>query len=200
VHEKHIDGVYCFERRQLADKLGTHIDQVVKRLSRLEAMRGLAVGTVSRCDDQLRALLSRVYTSAIPDQKNLIMESLDGFVAGGSARASEKYAKCKSFEERLASMSVTSFHLLKLGLAITKGNIACGGMRGVLGRYDEEVLRPRNTLGHALERRSDQGWEVTSHGLPAITHTDFPKLRKDMAIHLENICALRLLLVGQGGE
>lgn len=101
---------------------------------------------------------------------------------------------------RLESRAVTSFHLQKLALKITKGNQSCRDEREVLGHYDNEVLQPRNTLGHAIETRGLTGWEVTSVGRTPITSVDFPKLRQNLARHLTNILSLRPILQIQRGE
>ena len=44
VHDHQIDGVYCLERTSLAERLGSHIEQVVERLSAPSVNAGLAHG------------------------------------------------------------------------------------------------------------------------------------------------------------
>ncbi|MBI1179839.1 MAG: hypothetical protein GC201_04725 [Alphaproteobacteria bacterium] len=200
VKERGIDGVYCMERPQLFERLALHIDQVVRRLSRLEAMRGLAMGTVGKIDDELRLLIAAEYGACTAAQQSQIVATLDDLVASGARVQAEGYAKCEDLAARLESRAVTSFHLQKLALAITKGNQACGDERKLLGKYDNEVLQPRNTLGHAIETKGDKGWEVTSAGKPPITSVDFRKLRQDLARHLANILSLRPILQGQRGK
>ncbi|KIU47551.1 MULTISPECIES: hypothetical protein [Bradyrhizobium] len=199
VHDRHIDGVYCLERRQLAERLCLHIDQVVKRLSRLEAMRGLAMGTVGKCDDELRLLLTEAYASK-PNEQEAMEETIDKLVADSSKLQARRYEECRTFADRLDSRAVTSFHLQKLALALLKGDKNCVDQRKILARYDNEVLKPRNTLGHATESRGDRGWQVTSRGTPAIQTNDFAMLRKNLTLHLENICTLRPRLSGKGDE
>lgn len=197
VKERGIDGVYCMARPQLAERLTEHIAQVVRRLSRLEAMRGLAMGTVGKVDDELRLLLAAAHSIASPEEQSKMNGTLDQMVADGAKLQGERYAKCESFDDRLASRAVTSFHLQKLALAVLKGNQACAEQRKVLCRYDSEVLGPRNTLGHATEVRGERGWEVTSHGNPAITTDDFPGLRQNLATHLTNVLAIRPIIEGE---
>jgi hypothetical protein len=200
IHERHIDGVYCLERPRLSERLGDHIDQVVRRLSRLEAMRGLAMGTVGKCDDELRLLLAAEHAAGKEEFQQGMVATLDGLVADSARLQGERYSVCKTLGDRLENRAVTSFHLQKLALAILKGNVTCASHRKVLGRYNDEVLRPRNTLGHAIETRGDRGWEVATQGDPAIGTAEFPKLRQNMALHLENINALRPLLEGERGK
>lgn len=200
VKERGIDGVYCMERPQLSEKLALHIDQVVRRLSRLEAMRGLAMGTVGKIDDELRLLIASEYVACPVEEQSRIVAKLDDLVADGARAQAEVYAKCEDLAARLESRAVTSFHLQRLALAITKGNEACVDERKLLGSYDNEVLQPRNTLGHAIETKGERGWEVTPAGKPPITYVEFPKLRRDLARHLTNILSLRSILQGQRGK
>ena len=200
VKDRGIDGVYCMERSQLFERLALHIDQVVRRLSRLEAMRGLAMGTVGKIDDELRLLIAAEHGSCSAENQSRIVATLDDLVAKGARVQADGYAKCEDLAARLESRAVTSFHLQKLALAITKGEAACADKRKVLGKYDGEVLQRRNTLGHATETKGENGWEVTSAGKPAITTADFPKLRQSLAHHLTNILSLRPILGSQRGK
>ncbi|WP_107681111.1 response regulator [Methylobacterium radiotolerans] len=197
VHDRQIDGVYCFARPDLPERLGMHIDQVVRRLSRLEAMRGLAMGTVGKCDDEFRSMLREEHASSSPEKQTEITAALVDLVANAAKLQSERFTACLTFEDKLVSRAVTSFHLQKLALLVSKGKKSCSVRRKDLTRYNEEVLSPRNTLGHAVETRGEAGWEVSSNGAPALSSADFPQLRRNMARHLENICSLRVLLDGE---
>jgi len=198
VNERQIDGVYCIERQRLAERLAVHIEQSVKRMSRLEAMRGLTMGTVGKCDDEIREFLRAKFKSCIEGKQAEMSALVDELVNDAARLQTERYQKCETFEEKLASRAVTSFHLQKLALAVLKGDEGGAELRKVLTRYDAEVLKPRNTLGHAVEIRGERGWEVSSHGEDPISSKDFPKLRLDMGTHVENIFRLRPLLEREG--
>jgi hypothetical protein len=200
VHDRQIDGVYCVERRGLAERLTVHIEQVVRRLSRLEGMRGLVMGTVGKCDDELRKLLAAEHEAAEDASRKKIVEDLDAMVSSSAKAQAERYAQCSTFSDRLENRTVTSFHLQKMALAVTKGDETCRDHRKVLGRYDSEVLQPRNILGHAIEERGDRGWVVSSREKPAIGSDDFPKLRQDLSLHLRNIESIGSLLAGKRGK
>lgn len=200
VHKNGIDGVYCMSRPDLADKLGARIDQVVSRLSRLEAMRGLAMGTVGKCDDELRTVLEELFNSQDVRGQQTILEKLDKLVADSQSSAVEQYKKCDTLETKLNSRAVTSYHLQRMVRSLLKGMATVDEQRNTMGRYDEEVLKPRNILGHAIEARGDSGWEVTSRGADPITAADFPQLRRNLATHLKNIVAIRPLLKSDLGR
>jgi len=200
VHKLGIDGVYCMPRTQLVASLVEHIDEVVKRLSRLEAMRGIAVGTVGKCDEDFKQILTELYMQTDAEGRSAIEQRLDELVSSGAANSAKKYGKCADFHARLASRAVTSFHLQKLTLEMTKGREDVRSYRSILGRYDQEVLGPRNVLGHAVERRAKNGWEVTSGGDTPITREDFPALRASFARHLDNLKGLRTFVTEGASE
>lgn len=185
-----IDGVYCFNRPALAEKLNGHIDQVMRRLSRLEAMRGLAMGVVGRCDDELKSLLLKAFAVAAPEQQASLDDKLTKIVSDSRESGMRKFETCGNFEERMQSRSVTSFTLYKLALFLLKGDERCSAKRELLVEYDAKVLEPRNRLAHAIERRTETGWAVEASGKDPITTAEFPKLRKDLAAHLDNICQI----------
>lgn len=194
VFEGGIDGVYCFNRPDLADKLATHIEQVMRRLSRLEAMRGLAMGVVGRCDDEFRSLLLRTFESAGEQDRKSLEGQLEDLVTSARDVGAAAFQKCTTFEEKLSSRSVTSFTLYKLVMFLLKGDPRCVAQRKLLSEYDPRVLEPRNRLAHAIEVRTAFGWSVESQTKPAITLDDFPTLRKDLAVHLGNIRSIAPLL------
>jgi len=190
IHKRQIDGVYCMPRDRLTDRLRDHIDEVVKRLSRLESMRGIAMGVVGRCDNDLRRFLSVIHDKADDSGRVLLASKLDEIVSAGQQSAVKKYAECQDFASRLDSRAVTSFHLQKLALAVTKGHNRYAECRKLLCEYDKQVLSPRNSLGHSIEKRGDYGWEVETLNGETLTVDDFVTLRNDFHVHLANIAKI----------
>jgi len=199
INAKQIDGVYCATRGpQLVEKIISHIGQMVRRLSRLEGMRGLAMATVGKCDDELRSFLRHVYAAADDGRKELMVSELDKLVQSATSNAGKKYAELDSFDSRLHSRSVTSFHLQKFALNLLRKKDGYKDVRSLLSRYDPEVLERRNILGHVLEERTDAGWVLSSIRGTSITIQDFPELRRHMAGHLGNIRLLRQIFDREG--
>lgn len=194
VHDKQIDGVYCLSRPALYDGLVKHVDQVVARLSRLESMRGLVMGTVGKCDDMLTDILLDTYRQCSELQKAEILETLDEYVKNAAVAHSRKYARCDGFKEKLYSRAVTSFHLQKLALHVTRGIEKYGSHRQVLKKYTDVILRPRNVLGHVVEERHADGWRIVSDGDLSITSEEFPELRRNLVRHLENLRSLATVI------
>lgn len=200
VYELEIDGVYCIPRTDLVDRLCLRIDQAVRRLSRLEAMRGLAVGIVGKCDDAFRGMLLAEHDAADAQSKAAMVHALDDAVASAAESSRKGYSACATFEDRLGSRAVTSFHLQKLALAVTKRRTSCANERAILKKYNNEVLEVRNTLGHASEIPTDSGWALTSRGGAQITPDTLPNLRQALARHRDNIATLCAILARERGK
>ncbi|MEG3084853.1 hypothetical protein U1707_14465 [Sphingomonas sp. PB2P12] len=187
VCKKGIDGVYCFNRPDLTEKLALHIDEVVKRLSRLEAMRGLSMGVVGKCDDEFSSIIRHLFETAKPDWQKHMESKLDEVVENGLDAARKQYDKKTNFHQKLESRAVTSFHLWTLVRSFLGNNKDCAGQLARIANYNDEVLDPRNRLAHATERRDEKGWTVHSAANPPITKANFAELRVNLATHLETI-------------
>lgn len=190
VYTRGIDGVYCMSRGELVASLTEHIDEVVKRLSRLEAMRGVSVGAVGRCDEMLRTSLRRIYAGMDGDARQEADDYLAKCVASGAEAGKKGYDTCNTFDDRLDCRSVTSFTLWKVASHLVKRRGDLKQRYEILKRYNDEALEPRNRLGHAVEEQGQDGWIVASETKPAIGQADFPKLRRDLLVHLDNLSRL----------
>jgi len=192
VCEANIDGVYCFSRPQLSEKLVFHIDQVVRRLSRLEAMRGLAVGVVGKCDDELKKILHAIYLATDKAGKAKLNGAFDEAVARAAESSAAGYQRVGKFADKLSCRAASSFVLYKVALATLREHKGLEGQREKLVSYKEEVLDKRNVLGHATEEQAEDGWIVTSTTAPPIGSADFPLLRQNLASHLANVRAIQI--------
>lgn len=193
VCESEIDGVYCFNRTSLSDKLALHIDQVVHRISRLEAMRGLSMAVVGKCDDAIKATLKAFHAAGDLAKQGEMNAALDRLVEISRESSAKNYLKQKKFSEKLNSRSVSSFTLAKLLQIFVRSNSLYKDQYDLFTRYEEEVLKPRNVLGHATEEKTDAGWTIKLEDLEDITVENFKQLRISMATHWKNIDAIRSL-------
>lgn len=191
-----IDGVYCFNRPQLAEKLAAHIDQVVKRLSRLEAMRGLTMGVVGKCDDELRKIIHAIYLGMGSADKAKLEIVFDQAVARAAESAAAAYQRLGKFVEKLSSRAASSGVLYNVALVGLRAYGELEVKRKKLAEYKDQVLDPRNVLGHAIEVQSAGGWIVTSTAAPPIGSASFPQLRQNLASHLDNVRAIRIHVSG----
>ena len=178
VCDARLDGVYCASRQELVDRVDDQVEEVVRRASRLEGMRGLAMATVGRCDAMLREIACLAYQRLDEDGRHEIETKLDDFVISGADRLVAKYKSIEGFEARVrTSRAVTSMHLYKVCREVTRGLAGADGPREVGRRYGDDLLTPRNTLGHAREERGEDGWEVRSDDGTTITAEHFGDMR-----------------------
>lgn len=205
VKEQAIDGVYCSERRELRVKLIEHVGFVVERLSRLEGMRGLAVVTAGRGDDHMREVVRLAHALMDEAGRDNLIAAIDKQVRGFSSSSSKRYEKVADLEDRLASRSVTSMVLARAASDAVQGIIEkhpdCAPELELLGRYVTEVIEPRNTLGHIVEVREENGWVIRSRNGVVMDRTTLSKFRTNLSNHLGNFVSLtnKLNTVGKEG-
>lgn len=200
--EKNVEGVFCSHRDDMPGRVAEMVGHLSVSLNRLGGMRGLAARVVAECDDEFRAIIREACARPGECDQATVCGQLDELVKDAADKSRASYALCSDLESRLASRSITSFHLWKVVLQITKGARLripkISGCRVVLGDYNPKVIEPRNSLSHVLEDTDEGGWTLVGHKADnSITVGDFPQLRHDFVLHLENIKAIRLLLAGK---
>lgn len=192
---REVEGVYCCSRDRFIERAGNLIEQTANSLNRLSGMRGLAMQVVAECDDLLR-LGSEMMTHCDDSCKDLL-EKLDQDVMEFITDNKNKYqdAMKKSFEERLKTRAVDSNKLYKHFRRLTRELAKNGKSLGLgdteidrlreLGRdtskYDQQVLKKRNILGHVRESEGQNGWTLEGGD---ISISDFPSLRRTFAEHI----------------
>jgi hypothetical protein len=194
VRAQAIDGVYCSGRRQLRDKLIEHVGFIVERLSRLEAMRGLAVSTAGRCDDHMREVVRQAHALMDEAGQNALIAAIDKKVIGSAQSRVRQFAKLKDLEGRLENRAVTSVVLYEAAQTAVETVLAhrpqCEPQLLVLRKYLEEVIQPRNNLGHNVEVREENGWVVRSKAGVEIDRQSLSEFRRNLSKHLDNFITL----------
>ena len=187
-----VEGVFCENRERLADTLMDFIQDLVAGVDRLESMRGLAAATIGRCDELLRESLLKL-GNLNPNEAEAICKKIAEKVRNGNKqnlRSLEKYRT--NLSELLKSRCVTSAHLYMAVSSRLKALNIAKGEREALNGYQNDALKPRNTLGHAVEvENGPGGWEIADQSGGNLKKTDFPKIRKDLFTHLRNMEAIR---------
>jgi len=203
VKKQAIDGVYCARRPELRSKLIEHVAHVVERLSRLEAMRGLAVVSAGRADDLMRDLVRLAHDRMDHESKTGLIANIDKRVAGAAGSHAKAYSKLTDIEGRLGSRALNSAILYETALLAVGGVSdavpACKPGLEVLQTYLVEVIQPRNALGHIVETRDVDGWVISYANGRHLTKDGLTKMRKDLARHLDNFSNLANVLTA-GGE
>ncbi len=198
VKDMAIDGVYCAGRNELRGRLIDHVAHVVERLSRLEAMRGLAVVSAGRADDHMRDVVRLAHARMEAKDQAKLIATIDAKVAGASASHSKAYGKLKDLDGRLESRALNSNLLLEVAIVAIErvsGSVAgCEAPLETLKTYLVEVIQPRNALGHIVETRDVDGWVINYANGRKLTKADIASMRKNLARHLGNFAQLAGLL------
>lgn len=198
VKEHGIDGVYCCQRPLVREKLLEHVGFVVERLSRLEAMRGLAVVGAGRGDEHMRDIIRQAHALADDHDKAAIISEIDKHVDGFMGYSKAQYKKVTDLETRLSSRAVTSKVLFEASksaiaaVALVHGK--CAAEAKVLDNYLEDIIEPRNKLGHIVETREPEGWVIKAKAGTNFGKPELVKFRKNLRTHLDNFASLKAKL------
>lgn len=193
--EAGVEGVFCASRQELPEKVEEQIEGVVKRLSRLDGMRGVAMATIARCDRLLSEIISAAYANCDETSALAAETKLDRLVNDTGTSIMAEYEGLSGFPEKIESRAVTSYHRFRLALSLTKKVEEASVERAVLQRYDREVLSDRNLLGHGPDQEGGDGYEVVRKDGTAVNKEEFPKLRQLLAEHLGAIESMHRILV-----
>lgn len=190
IQRRNVDGVYCMDRRDLRLNLIELVDNLIRRMSRLESMRGLAVATAGKADARLRSILLALHGQADEAGKGEIAAFIDTEVHDTDNRIIGRYDRSADVQAKLYSLACTSMVLLKAAKHFVGRQPSLLAERKVLGQYQDEVMAVRNNLGHATESRTRDGWVISCHDGRRITRDDFPAFRRSFSRHLSNLAAI----------
>lgn len=172
-----VDGVHCVERRNLVEFLGEKLDELLHPISRIEAVRGSAVGALAECDMGLqRWFLARV--CEIDNEAKASIESkLDANLTSSNTSRDKSWTKKGgNLEWKLGQAG--SYHLMRITLTLAERM----GQKGLptLEAFKADLLDPRNILGHAVADRTAEGLVVRSYA-GEIGRGELADLRRRMA-------------------
>ncbi|RVU38136.1 response regulator [Hwanghaeella grinnelliae] len=196
IQERQVEGVFISHRNDFTKRTGELIGHLAASFNRLPGMRGLAARVVAECDDHYRAILTTLGKHS--DLEAKIAALLDEEVQNAQERSVKGYSSdCKGgLAGRIGSRAVTSMTLHKVARKITgyeEFRQLCGASDALAAArreckdYTKDVLEVRNTLGHALESRTDNGWEIANPKGEDITVARFPQIRETFLVNLEAI-------------
>lgn len=192
-----VEGVYCIHRDRLAVRVGELVSHLSPALNRLSSMRGLAARVVAECDQDFRAILSHLGEGEAAHE---IAESLRQRVRDSATNQSNTVNELQTLDALLESHAV---HSGALYLEARERAQARGGdelltiVRQLKKGYQSQVIGRRNTLAHALEARTDAGWQIVRSAGDPVTVADFPRYRTEFQTQLKLVRRLRKILVGE---
>ena len=200
--ERLVEGVYCAHRAGLPERVGELVSDLTPALNRLSGMRGLAARVVAECDHEFRAILLHWGTGREDEAK--LVKSIKARAKAGNQRLLEEAGKVSDLagllDEPMSSSSVLFMEVYERTKAPDLSDEVRTARREIR-QYHVKVLAVRNTLAHALEEHTADGWRIArrrpNHDL---TVNDFKQYRADFLSHLRHVRHLRELLIGQQAE
>ncbi|MBV1775076.1 response regulator [Burkholderiaceae bacterium DAT-1] len=188
IYEQDIDGVYCTRRDNLTAEAMAVINTTVKKVLDLNHMRGLVMATVSDFDNLIDECIRLRYCQLGEEGKLELLNHIRGkiiSVCNSNAKQVEKLEEKNSIEElteHRAFSSSLKYQVLSSLLGKKAEDRTIRALLATLGKYDNEVIDPRNALAHA--RPVEQGGKITFKGR-SIEFDDeaFRKLRQDLLAH-----------------
>lgn len=196
--EKRIEGFYCAHRDQLTGRIEELVEAFTPALNRLSSMRGLAARVVAECDNELRTILLHLSKEAAAH--DAMVKSLKTRILDGAKERAEKLNGLNDIAILLGSPAIPSGILFSEAKDQARKIDGSDDMRDLLRslkNYPKDVLFRRNTLAHALEMRTQNGWEINRGNAKPLTVSDFERYRRDFLSHLQYIRTLRSLLVAE---
>jgi DNA-binding response OmpR family regulator len=194
--EKRIEGFYCAHRDRLTARIEELMEAFTPALNRLPSMRGLAARVVAECDSELRTILFHLTKDAA--KHDAIVGSLKSRIMEGAKERAEKLEGLNDIAALLSGPAVPSGILFSELKDQARAADQSDNMRDLLRSlkdYPKSVLFRRNTLAHALEVRTQDGWSINRGNAKPLTVADFERYRRDFLSHLKDIRTLRSLLV-----
>jgi DNA-binding NarL/FixJ family response regulator len=195
--QERVEGVYCIHRDRLAARVGELVSHLSPALNRLSSMRGLAARIVAECDADFRAILNHLGQGGEADN---IAESLRQRVKSSIAAQQVTVDELASLDDLLASHSVHSaalFNEVKDRARLQGGDDLLVIVRKLHKGFLNQVINRRNTLAHALEERTDAGWQIVRSTGDPVTVADFPRYRAEFQTQLEMVRRLRAILINK---
>lgn len=173
-----VDGVHCVERRGLVEFLGEKLDELLHPVSRIEAVRGSAVGALAECDMELR----RWFLARLKEIDKEAHVGIEGKLDANLAKSNS--GRDKQWEKEGGNLvwkieRAESSQLMRIARTMAE-RIGQDGLPEQ-DAYHEDLLRPRNVLGHAVADRTADGLVVRSSYAGEIKPEELADLRRRMA-------------------
>jgi CheY-like chemotaxis protein len=192
-----VEGVYCVHRDRLASRVEELVGHLSPSLNRLSSMRGLAARVVAECDQDFRAILTKLGADGASAE---IAGSLRKRVIDAAGAQIETVGNLETLQGLLDSHAVHSgalFNEVKDLATKRGGDELLAVVRQLRRNFISQVIMRRNTLAHALEERTEAGWQIVRSAGDPVTVADFPRYRREFATQLGNVRRVREILTGE---
>lgn len=173
-----VDGVHCVMRRELVEFLADQLDELLQPLSRIDAVRGSAIGALAECDMELRRWFLAKFGTLDEEAKSEIEAKLDSNLAESNSSRTSQWEK-NGGDLSWKVDHTESFQLMRIvrTLARRLGEVGLPEQKA----FKEDLLDPRNILGHAVAERTADGLVVSSSHGGQIEPQQLANLRRQMS-------------------
>ena len=163
VKEKHLDGVFLSNAKDIIQKVVQVFRQSVKKIVDLENMRGIVMAQVGDMDiitknllktglDQIEnEQLKTVYKSFIKREENFIKKK------GGEI---QQFSKNRSIKEML-DLCDSSYPTWSLAKELIRQHPDLRDFD--ISKYNEQIIKPRNALAHGVPENQGEGVQLFVH-------------------------------------
>lgn len=178
-----VDGVHCVTRRELVEFLTDQLHEMLHPLSRIETIRGSAVGAVADCDGQLRKWFSERHNKLGEDNRKKIESKLDDNISESNA-GRDKQWQGKSGDLPWKIERADSYQFMRIARTLADMHNETG--LPSLEEFSKDLLGPRNILGHVVAERTSEGIVLRSSHGGELSSDELAELRRRMA-HMRDV-------------
>ncbi|UTH76389.1 hypothetical protein [Chromobacterium sp. IIBBL 290-4] len=203
IFEQDIDGVYCTRRDSLTAEAMAVINNTIKKVLDLNHMRGLVMSAVSDFDFQIDESIRLRYEQLDAGEKEALVDSIRQRiikVCNSNVEQIQKLSEIHGIEEIIEHRSFSSAlkcQVLNSILSTKEDDRTVADLLAVLGRYDSEIIKPRNALAHA--RPIEKDGKITFKGRDIeFNDEEFRKIRLNLIAHEETLSDIRSVIAAGG--
>ena len=194
IFEVGLDGVYCITRGELIQETMGVVHSTIHKVVDLNHMRGIVMAAVADLDHAIDDCIKALYSRMPPDRQTQLVANIVKRIketAESNFKQAAKLAE-KGFEELMQHRSFSTAlkqRVLQSEVDYLTDETAAIPLIERLSMYDEEVIKPRNTLGHA--RAIKVGDKLTFKGSTLVfDKQQMSLLRQNLIAHQTNISDL----------
>lgn len=177
LRDSNVDGVHCVTRRDLVQYLSDQLDELLHPLSRIESVRGSAMGVLAECDMELTRWFLARSKELSEEAKSAIEGRLDANLSESNLTRDKQWGK-KVGELSWKIDRIDSSQRMRIMRTLAQRL----GENGLPDQdaFEEHLLKPRNILGHAVAERTEGGLVVKSSYGGQIGPAELADLRRRM--------------------
>ncbi len=190
IFDQDIDGVYCIRRDNLGAEIMGIVMTTLKKVLDVNHMRGIAMAYVSDLDSKMVDCIKECHSILDDEGKQLLVNKIKVNVRSINEAELEKIAKLPKENEFEALVNLFSFgttaRYKTLKKIIHDEKAILTHLIEKLGRYDTEIIKPRNDLAHVCEKH-EKGKVILQCKGAEYDEARLSQLRQEILAHLDNL-------------